>query len=268
MSDELDRRLTFALEAARTAQELILRHFQSDDLAVDVKADASPVTIADRDAEQLLRQRIVDAFPHDAVWGEEFGETSGSSGCRWVLDPIDGTKAFVAGTPLFGTMLGLERDGECVLGVVRFPALDEVVYARLGGRCWRQRGAQPPRAQRVSPVAALRDALLCFTDVDGWVKVGRLEAFNRLCRCCRIARGWGDCYGHALVACGRVDVMVDPLLNPWDAAALVPIVTEAGGTFIDWTGRPTIHGGNGISSNGLLDSELLSILAAAPPDAG
>lgn len=263
MSDELDQRLALAQAAARAAQELILRHYQSPELSVEAKSDESPVTVADRGAEELLRAQIAAAYPRDAVFGEEFGETSGTSGYRWVLDPIDGTKAFVAGVPLFGTMLGLERDGECVLGVVRFPALDEVVYARRGGGTWLQRGSAPPRRVHVTATSALRDALVCFTDVDSWIQTGRGEAFQRLCASCRMARGWGDCYGHVLVALGRADAMVDPVLNPWDAAALVPIVTEAGGTFVDWSGRETIHGGDGISSNGRLQAELLTILGGA-----
>ncbi len=265
MSQELDDRLAFALEAARAAQELILRHYQSPDLTVEAKPDESPVTLADRGAEELLRERIAAAYPRDAVFGEEFGETSGTSGFRWVLDPIDGTKAFVSGVPLFGTMLGLEQEGECVLGVVRFPVLDEVVYARRGGGTWQQRGRAQPRPVQVTATSALRDAVVCFTDVESWVRTGRGEAFQRLCASCRMARGWGDCYGHVLVALGRADVMVDPLLNPWDAAALVPLVTEAGGAFVDWSGRPTIHGGNGVSSNGRLQAELLTILGGHDP---
>jgi histidinol-phosphatase len=264
MSNDLDQRLTFGLQAASVAQELILQHYQSAQLSVEAKADASPVTVADRGAEQLIRERLADAFPQDGVFGEEFGESPGTNGYRWILDPIDGTKAFVAGVPLFGTMIGLERDGECVLGVVRFPALDEVAYARRGGGTWWQRGNDAPRQTHVTRTPRLADSLLCFTDVDGWVKVGRLDAFNRLCETARISRGWGDCYGHTLVALGRIDVMIDPLLNPWDAAAIVPLVIEAGGTFVDWTGAATIHGGNGVSSNGRVQREVLEILHSRP----
>ena len=260
MSADLDRRLQFALSAASAAQDLILTHYQQSTLQVDAKSDASPVTVADRGAELLIRERIADAFPGDGVFGEEFGESPGSNSYRWILDPIDGTKAFVAGVPLFGCMIGLEQDGECVLGVVRFPALDEVAFARRGGGAWQQRGQAPPERRHVTGTKSLREAALCFTDVDGWVKVGRLDAFNRLCQSSRIARGWGDCYGHCLVGLGRVDVMIDPLLNPWDAAAIAPIVTEAGGVFVDWTGQPTIHGGNGVSCTPALREEVLSIL--------
>ncbi|MFV0444010.1 MAG: histidinol-phosphatase [Planctomycetaceae bacterium] len=260
MSSDLQARLQFGLQAAAAVQPLILGHYQSADLAVEAKSDASPVTIADRGAEQRIRERLADAFPHDGVFGEEFGETTGTTVYRWILDPIDGTKAFVAGVPLFGTMIGLERDGACVAGIIRFPALDEVVYAQQGQGAWLQRGQRSAERVHVSQTGSLRTALGCFTDVDGWAKEKKLAQFNRYCSSLRIARGWGDCYGHALVALGRADVMVDPLLNPWDAAAVLPIVTEAGGDFVDWTGRSHIDGGNGVSTNGRLTTELLQML--------
>jgi histidinol-phosphatase len=261
MTNELDRRLQLALSESMSAQRLILQFYQQADLAVERKSDDSPVTLADRGAEQMLRERIINAFPNDSVFGEEFGETKGSNEYRWVLDPIDGTKAFVAGVPLFGTMLGLERAGECVMGVVRFPALGEVVYAAQGQGTWRQRRGGTPTRVRVTATAELSRALLCFTDVDGWCQIGQQEAFGRLCRSVRIARGWGDCYGHVLVATGGADLAVDPLMNPWDAAALVPIVREAGGEFVDWTGAATIYGGDGISTNGHLTPAVLALLA-------
>jgi myo-inositol-1(or 4)-monophosphatase len=260
MSHDLEQRLQFALDAAQAVQPLILQHYQSADLDVEHKSDHSPVTVADRGAEQAIRERLADAFPEDSVFGEEFGEAHGSSDYRWVLDPIDGTKAFVAGVPLFGTMIGLEREGRCVLGVVRFPALDEVVYAREGGGAWQTTRNRPARKVRVSQTGSLHEALLCFTDVDGWVKSGQINAFHALCSSVRVARGWGDCYGHCMVALGRADVMVDPLLNPWDAAALVPIISEAGGVFVDWRGQPTIHGGNGISTTPALREAVLEIV--------
>lgn len=261
MFADLDDRLNFARTAARDAGELILRHYQSVDLAVESKTDESPVTVADRGAEQLLREQIGKHYPQDAIFGEEFGETSGTSGDRWILDPIDGTKAFVAGVPLFGTMIGLERNGECVLGVVHFSALNETVFACRGGGTWWQIGETAPRRTQARQTAQLADAVLCFTDVDCWVKTDRLSQFEALCRSSRIARGWGDCYGHCLVATGRADAMLDPLLNPWDAAALLPIVAESGATFVDFTGQPTIHGGNGLSAAPSLVSELLALVS-------
>lgn len=243
----ITKRLEWALSASTRAADFILKYYQAADLAVESKSDASPVTIADRGAEELLRDEIADLFPDDAILGEEFGIKAGTSGFQWILDPIDGTKSFVHGTPLFGTLIGLTFQEECVAGLCRFPALDEVVYAQRGGGTFWQRGTQAPRRCTVRKTAALEDATFCYTAVDGWQEVGRFDQFEQLCRQTRLARGWGDCYGHMLVATGRADVMIDPLLNAWDAAALVPIVSEAGGVFVDFSGKATIHGGNGIS---------------------
>jgi myo-inositol-1(or 4)-monophosphatase len=164
------------------------------------------------------------------------------------------------GVPLFGTLIGLEHEGRCVLGVCRFPALDEVVYAAEGSGAWWQVRDREPRRAQVTSVTKLSAALFCTTTVTGWDKVGRREAFEQLCRTARLTRGWGDCYGHILVATGRADVMVDPQLNPWDAAALVPILQEAGGAFVDWQGRPSIYSGNGLSVNAGIREEVLAIL--------
>eukprot|EP00913_Durusdinium_trenchii_P028292 g26520.t1 len=242
------------------AAELILRYYRVEGLDVERKADESPVTIADRGAEELLRKRITQAWPDDGILGEELGETPSQNGFRWILDPIDGTKAFVHGVGQFGTLIGLEQGHEVLLGVANFPALHEIVYAANGLGTWWQIGASEPKRASVSSVPALSDALFCFTEVNGFHKIGRSDAFEALRTNCRVARGWGDCYGHILVATGRADVMVDPELNPWDAAPLLPIVEEAGGCFADWTGRNTIHGGNGFSSNGALKDRVLELL--------
>ena len=261
--EEIEQRLQFALKEARAAGELILRYYQNADLAVDLKSDQTPVTAADRGAEELLRNRIQESFPQDGVLGEEFGETPSQNGYRWILDPIDGTKSFVSGVPLFGTLIGLEADGQMGMGVCRFPALDEVVYAAKGGGTWWQAGDQTPRRTHVTQTAELSRALFCFTEIEGWNDIGRFDAFARLSREVRITRGWGDCYGHAMVACGRADFIVDPLMSPWDAAALVPILEEAGGHFVDWNGEATIHGGNGVSVNAALKDAVLQRLKPA-----
>jgi histidinol phosphatase-like enzyme (inositol monophosphatase family) len=254
-------RLQFALDVARRAGELILGHYQSDGLAVDAKHDSSPVTAADRGAEELIRRAVATEFPGDGVLGEEFGELAGSNGLRWILDPVDGTKSFIHGVPLFGTLIGLEADGRVVLGVCRFPALGEVVYAAKGLGAWWQVDSALPRPARVSAVDRLSEALFCVTTISGWERIGRYETFEALRSRCKLTRGWGDCYGHALVATGRADVMVDPLMNVWDAAALLPILEEAGGHFVDWEGRPAIDSGNGVSVNHALRDEVLEILA-------
>jgi histidinol-phosphatase len=258
--DQLKSRLEFALQSARRASELILGYYQSESLAVESKRDTSPVTAADRGAEQLIRKDIEREFPGDGVLGEELGESPSSNGFRWILDPVDGTKSFIHGVPLFGTLIGLEFKGQVVLGVCRFPALDEVVYATLGQGAWWQAGNDAPRKARVSPVDRLAEALFCVTTVSGWERIGRYDAFERVRSEAKLTRGWGDCYGHALVATGRAEVMIDPLMNPWDAAALVPIVQEAGGHFCDWNGGTSIYAGNGISVNAALKEIVLDLL--------
>lgn len=258
--DELRRRLDFALAASAEAAELILQHYQSQDLQVEAKQDASPVTVADRGAEELLRDRIATSFPDDGVLGEEFGETPSQSGWRWILDPIDGTKSFIHGVPLFGTLVGLEKDQRCEVGVCRFPALNEVVYAASGCGAWWQVGSAEPQPAHVSSISSLGDACFCTTTITGWDDVSAGEIFDRFSQDSKLTRGWGDCYGHMLVATGRAEFMIDPKLNPWDAAALVPIVQEAGGHFVDWKGEPTIYSGNGLSVNANLREDVLSRL--------
>ncbi|MCA9072905.1 MAG: histidinol-phosphatase [Planctomycetaceae bacterium] len=253
-------RLQFGLTEARNAGELILRYYQDADLAVELKSDQSPVTVADRGAEELLRKRIQETFPGDGILGEEFGETESQNGYRWILDPIDGTKSFVHGVPLFGTLIGLEYQGEMVMGICRFPALDEMVYAAQGGGTWWRVGNQDPVQTHVTDVSDLSQALFCFTEIEGWNEINRFDVFTRLSSESRITRGWGDCYGHALVATGRAEFIVDPLMSPWDAAALVPILQEAGGHFLDWKGQATINGGNGVSVNAALKEVLLDRL--------
>ncbi|MHC4876809.1 MAG: histidinol-phosphatase [Planctomycetota bacterium] len=259
---ELEARLDFALNAAERAGEFIMSHYQSPELAVDRKRDASPVTEADRGAEQLIRELLAETYPNDAILGEEFGESEGTSGWRWILDPVDGTKSFIHGVPLFGTLIGLEHGDDQVAGVCRLPALGEVVYAGRGLGAFWQVGSNEPRPARVSEVSDLSEATFCTTTIQGWSRVGREAAFQRFCETAQISRGWGDCYGHALVATGRVDVMVDPLLNAWDCAPLVPIMQEAGGHFVDFAGEVSIHSNNGLSVNAGLKDAALSLLRA------
>ncbi len=259
-SSELKLKLAFAVDVAREAGSLILSYYQNDDLVVDHKVDSSPVTAADRGAEELIRQRIAKQFPGDGVLGEEFDDTPSENGYRWILDPVDGTKSFVHGVPLFGTLIGLEFEGRVVVGVCRFPALDEVVYAAEGSGTWWQQGDTVPRRAQVSKVAKLSDALFCTTTIAGWRPLGQQDVFDRLCQGTRLTRGWSDCYGHILVATGRADVMVDPEMNVWDAAALVPIAQEAGGHFLDWDGQPSIYSNNGLTVNAALKAEVLAVL--------
>jgi histidinol phosphatase-like enzyme (inositol monophosphatase family) len=248
--------LDFAVEAAWQAGKITLEYFQTG-TAVEYKADASPVTLADRRAEEILRDCIQRAFPEHGILGEEFGEIPGRTAYRWVLDPLDGTRSFIQGVPLYGVMMGLEDAGRAVLGVVHFPALGETVYAAKGQGCyWNGRRSQ------VSGVRQLEEAVVLATSVRSLHEEGRGPVFETLQEKTRLQRTWGDCYGHILVATGRAELMLDPVLNIWDCAALQPILEEAGGTFTDWSGNPTHTGGNGISTNGYLFQAVMEIVRA------
>jgi histidinol-phosphatase len=257
MSDELRELLDFAHQIAWQAGKLTLRYFQSD-IAVDRKADESPVTVADREAEAFLRAAIAERYPAHAVLGEEEG-LSGDSGAshRWILDPIDGTKSFIRGVPLYGVMVGLVREGQPTVGVVNIPALGEIVYAATGRGCWWN-----GRPCRVSQVGALRESLVLSTVASGYERhgKGKDEALARILGAAGLFRTWGDCYGHLLVATGRAEAMIDPAMNIWDAAALFPILQEAGGSYTDWQGRPIIDGPDGISTNAAVRAELMQLI--------
>lgn len=257
---ELKHRLDFALRISEEAETLILQHYQNAFLSVEWKADRSPVTAADRGAEELLRERIGKAFPRDGILGEEFGESPTKNGCRWILDPVDGTKSFMHGVPLFGILIALEVDGNSVLGINRFPALREIVYAADGLGAWWKMGDGTVRPTKVNAVDQLSDALVCMTTFTRWDKLGSQQAFEALTSRTRLARGWGDCYGYALVATGRAEIMVDPILNPWDAAPMIPILKEAGGCYVDWNGESSIYSGQGLAVNAKLKDEVVEIL--------
>lgn len=253
-SKELEQLLSFAVELAREAGKITLEYFRSSTVP-DRKADGSYVTEADRAAERFIRARLEESFPDDAVLGEEEGARAGSSGRQWIIDPLDGTYSFVHGVPLYGVLVGLEiADAPCV-GVVNLPALGELVSAARGLGCF-WNGARV----RVSATAKLSEALLLSTDFGTCEQYGFGQAATALQSRSAARRTWGDCYGHVLVATGRADVMLDPVMNIWDCAPLLPILEEAGGTFTDWHGRPTIRGGNAISTNGVLFDEILKIV--------
>ncbi|HSQ24357.1 MAG TPA: histidinol-phosphatase [Pyrinomonadaceae bacterium] len=254
---ELRSLLDFAVELAGNAGAITNRHFKGSFVA-ERKADNSFVTVADREAEKCLRENIEKAFPDDAILGEEEGEKPGRSNRRWILDPIDGTYSFVHGVPLYGVLIGLEIDSDMVLGVVNLPALGELIYAAQGLGCF-WNGARA----RVSATESLNDALLLSTDFGGCEQYGFGRAAEILQRQVHARRTWGDAYGHVLVATGRAEIMLDPVMNVWDCAALLPIVEEAGGTFTNWKGQRTIEGGNAISTNGALFESVMSVIKKA-----
>ena len=259
-AQDIARRMDLAVKAARQAGNITLEYFRTDDLVVNLKQDNTPVTIADHKVEEYLRETIASAFPDDGILGEEFAEQKGGSGYRWIIDPIDGTKSFIHGVPLFGTLLGVEYGGQCVLGVIRIPALDECLYAAKGQGAWYFVGHNQPKPARVSQRKPLAKALFVTSEVITFDQTGRRVVYDRLQAATRLTRTWGDCYGYLMVATGRADLMVDPVMALWDAAALLPILEEAGGTFTDWQGRNTIYNGEGIATNGLILSEVLEIV--------
>ena len=262
LSAELASRLDLARSAGVDAGRLTLAYFQTTQFQIERKADDSPVTIADRSAEQLLRERIAAVWPHDGIVGEEFGTTDGTSGFRWILDPIDGTKSFIHGVPLYGTIVAVEHEGRCPIGLVYMPALDEGVFAAAGQGAWHFRGKAQPQRASVSARSRLSEGLFVTSQLDSFAHRGAQDAFEALQKAAYITRTWGDCYGYLLVATGRAEVMVDPVANLWDLAALQPIVEEAGGTFTDWQGTPTIHAGEAIATNGKVLEEVLAMTRA------
>ena len=252
----LDSLLAFALDAAWQAGRVTLGHYQTG-LAAERKADNSPVTLADRQAEQKLRELITAAWPDHALIGEEYGRQPGrvDSGYTWIIDPIDGTKSFISGVPFYAVLLALVKDDQPQLGVIHFPALNEMVYARRGGGCyWNGRPA------RVSSVSRLADAVLLASDLDTFARFNRQDAFQRLIDATYFQRTWGDAYGYALVATGRAEIMLDPVMALWDCGPLQVILEEAGGTFTDWRGTPTIFGGEAVATNGALFAPVMDLL--------
>ena len=257
MPDEsLRNLLDFAHEAAWQAGKITLSYFGTG-IVPELKTDQTPVTVADQLAEQRLRAMIEARFPDHTILGEEYGETNPGARYRWILDPIDGTKSFVQGVPLYGVLVGLERDGEPVLGVCNLPALDEMVAAARGHGC-----TLNGRAARASAVTELGDAVLLATNAASFARYGRASVYTELEKATRFTRTWGDCYGHILVATGRAELMLDPVMNVWDCAALLPILQEAGGTFTDWNGHATTHGGDAISTNGHLFDRVMDLIGS------
>jgi histidinol-phosphatase len=244
------------MEAAQQAGRLALRYFDGD-FKVEWKQDHSPVTVADREAEALLRGRLLEAFPGDGFLGEESGNTAGSSGFRWITDPIDGTRNFVRGIPIWGTLVGLEYKGEQIAGVVVMPAFGQTFRALRGDGAYRDN-----RRLRVSNVDALGEATLFHTSMIWFVRAGCGEVFQDLVKRVQTERGYGDFYGHMLVAQGSGELMVEHGVHPWDMAALKPIVEEAGGRFSDWENTPTIYRPDVLASNAKLHAEALKILTA------
>src|SRR5262249_52187748 len=245
--------LAVAQEAAWVGGRRTLAYFGTGTAATEWKADQTPVTPAGREAEGLIRGVISRAFPDHAILGEEDGETTGTAPVRWIIDPLDGTRTFIRGVPLYGTLVGVEVRGDPVVGVVYLPALDEMVAGARGMGCtWNGRPC------RVSSTTRLDEALAVVTDERS--ARSRSGAWDRGSARTAMQRTWAACYGYGLVATGRAELALDPIMNVWDCAALLPVVEEAGGRFSDWSGRRTIQGGEAVASNGLLHDEVIALL--------
>ena len=245
--------LELAVELVREAGRRTLRWFRSEGLEVERKGDGTPVTVADRDAERFLREGLAAAFPGDGVLGEEEAPTAGSSGRRWVLDPIDGTKAFTCGVPLYSNLLALEDEHGIAVGVINLPALGETVWAGRGLGCFSDRGPAT-----VSEQGTLEGAYVMSSSFSHWPA----GAVARLDEAGAVMRTWGDGYGYALVATGRAAAMVDPAVEPYDVGPMPVILAEAGGRFSDLSGGEGIEGGSGVGSNGQVHDSLLDLLRA------
>jgi histidinol-phosphatase len=256
-----DDDLRFAHVLADAADDITMRRFRANDLRVDAKPDLTPVTDADLAAEESLRHVLGRARPRDAVLGEESGKTGVGKRC-WVIDPIDGTKNYVRGVPVWATLIGLMESGDVVVGVVSAPALSRRWWAARDGGAWTGRSLTKASACRVSEVATLADASVSYSDLADWERFGRMDGFLSLARSAWRTRAYGDFWSHVLVAEGAVDVSAEPEVSLWDVAALQVIVEEAGGTFTDLTGKPTPDGGSAVSTNGRLHPEVLELLAA------
>jgi histidinol-phosphatase len=254
--------LSLALELADVADEITLARFRAADLVVDTKPDLTPVSEADRDVEQAFRERLATARPDDSVFGEEYGGAAAAPGARrWIVDPIDGTKGYVRGMPVWATLLALEQDGEIIAGVVSAPALGRRWWAAEGtGAFTRDGPAEPARRLRVSAIRELGDAQMSYGGLEEWRATGRLDALLALGARCWRTRGYGDFWSYMLVADGVLEIGLDPSVSLWDLAAPMAIVQEAGGRFTDLGGETTAGGGDAIATNGLVHEAARAII--------
>jgi histidinol-phosphatase len=254
--------LSLAHELADLADSITLERFRAADLRVETKPDMTPVTEADRATERAIRDRLRTARPDDAVVGEEMPASAQQGDRRWIVDPIDGTKGYVRGVPVWATLVALEERGEITLGVVSAPALHRRWWAARGAGAYMRDGlGDRPRQLVVSEVARLADAQLCYGGLSEWAKIGRLAELLELANRCWRTRAFGDVWAYMLVAEGAAEIGgLDPDVRVWDLAAPMVIVEEAGGRFTDLHGVRRADGGSGIATNGLLHEAALEII--------
>jgi histidinol-phosphatase len=273
LASEINGRLQFALDLAIAAGSATLPFFRSSAVQVERKRDKSPVTAADKSAEQIARGMIGDRYRDDAILGEEFGIVEGQSEFEWIIDPIDGTKSFISGVPLYSTLIGMTYRGEPTIGVIYIPVLGELVIAAKGMGAWYgvaplpgdldygiNPGAIVLRRCQVSAQPKLEDGLLVTSQIDNFGVRQAESAYKNLEKIAYVTRTWGDGYGYLLVATGRAEAMVDPIVNPWDVAAVAPVIQEAGGTFSTWNGEYDIRVPHCLGSNGHVHERVLAEL--------
>ncbi len=254
MNISLEELTRFAVDVAKAGGAETLTYFRKK-FDVIRKEDDSPVTVADRQAEQTMRGLINQKFPEHGIIGEEYGTEKKDASVKWILDPIDGTIGFVHGIPLYTTLIGITIDDEPVIGVIYAPFMDEMVYAWKGGGCFFN-----GERTSVRPLDKLESASMMTSDVKYFDEFGYKNSFHALMNRVKTYRTYGDAYGHLMVATGRADIMLDPVLNIWDAAALLPVITEAGGSFTDLQGNARIDGGNGFSCHPDWKETILNII--------
>ncbi len=262
MSTDLQTRLDFAVSAAQASSKITLEYFGQSNLDQSTKHDGTPVTAADRACESDLRARIIKAYPQDSILGEEFEPKVGASDYEWVIDPIDGTISFVHGVPLFGTMLACMHNGFPILGVIAMPCLNETVYAADGLGCWHTTNGSAPTRAQVSNVNKLDESLINTTSMSYFVTPAHRKLYEQLDARSKHTRGWSDCYGWVLLATGRVDAVIEPVLSLWDFAAAIPIITESGGCWSDLRGKQSLESGEMVASNRELHQLLVSMIRA------
>jgi histidinol-phosphatase len=255
--------LELALQLADLADSLTLTRYRASDLVIETKPDLTPVTEADRDAEQLMRDRLQTARPEDGVMGEEYGAGASGAGTarRWILDPIDGTKNYVRGVPVWATLIALEEAGEVTVGVVSAPALERRWWASRGaGAFMREADGAGARRLIVSGVRDLADAQLSFAGLEDWIAINRLDSVVELVRRCWRTRSFGDFWAYMLVAEGAMEIGLDPVVSVWDLAAPQVIVEEAGGRFSDLSGERSAAGGDAVATNGHVHEATLAVI--------
>jgi len=248
----------FFHELLDLSREIIFPYYEDSELSVETKADDTPVTLADRETERVLREKINEAFPSHGIIGEEFGTENGDAEFVWVLDPIDGTKSFVAGVPLFGTLVALLKEGQPILGAIDQPVLDQRV---IGDGTVTRFNGKPVQIRKPS---SLEQATLLTTDPLEPAQLHNAAGWAALTSTVRLYRTWGDCYGYLLLAAGKADIMVDPIVEKWDLLSLIPIIRGAGGQITDWHGGNPVTGNSIVAAHPDLHGEIMDLLEANP----